>query len=77
MFRRIMLKIKERTGISVTTELVILIVVIVGIAVSVGDGLTGVFIGSEGVEGSKGVVDKLEEFVIKGFNGAIGDISEG
>lgn len=77
MFRRIMLKIKERTGISVTTELIILIVVIVGIAVSVGDGLTGVFIGSEGVEGSKGVVDKLEEFVTKGFNGAIGDISEG
>lgn len=67
MFRRIMLKIKERTGISVTTELVILIVVIVGIAVSVGDGLTGVFVGSEGV------VDKLKEFVTQEFNGAISE----
>ena len=67
MFRRIMLKIKERTGISATTELVILIVVIVGIAVSVGNGLNGVFVGSEGV------VDKLGKFVTQEFNEAISE----
>ena len=65
MFRRIMLKIKERTGISATTELVILIVVIVGIAVSLGNGLNGVFVG----DGS--VVDKLGKFVTQEFNGVI------
>lgn len=71
MFRRIMLKIKERTGISATTELVILIVVIAGIAISLGNGLNGVFVGDGGV------VDKLKGFVTQGFDGVIPNLPGG
>lgn len=71
MFRRIMLKIKERTGISATTELVILIVVIAGIAISLGGGLNEVFVGKEGAVG------KLQQFVTDGFNDAIPTKDEG
>lgn len=58
MFKKIMSKIKNSKGVSVTTEIVILIVIIVGIAISVGDGLTEVFTGKD-----EGVVKQLETFM--------------
>ncbi len=66
MFKKIMSKIKNSKGVSVTTEIVVLIVIIVGIAISVGNGLEGVF------AGDGGVVEKLDGFIAGKFSGLTG-----
>ena len=68
MFKKIMSKIKNSKGVSVTTEIVILIVIIVGIATVVGSGLTEVFTSEE--QDNPGVVKQLKEFIRDGFVGA-------
>ena len=67
MFKKIMSKIKNSKGVSVTTEIVILIVIIVGIAISVGDGLKGVFVDDAG-----SVVNKLDGFIEGKFSDLTG-----
>ena len=67
MFKKIMSKIKNSKGVSVTTEIVILIVIIVGIAISVGNGLTNVFTSKD--KDNPGVVTELGEFIQSEFKG--------